>query len=160
MTSKIVKRAKTVLNCVGSAGSVKIVWTKAHVGTIGNEIADQLAKTGGECGIAVEVGLPNGEMKKRITNFYYDCWTNEWTDYKGGRMSKVFYKSPDKQKAKYILKLSSYNAGRMVRLFSGHNNLGYFQNLLNPDVSPTCRLCEEETETFEHWITELSLIHI
>ena len=77
---------------------------------------------------------------------------------RGGRMSKVFYKSPDKQKAKYILKLSSYNAGRMVRLLSGHNNLGYFQNLLNPDVSPTCRLCEEETETFEHWITECPVL--
>ena len=34
---------------------------------------------------------------------------------------------------------------------SGHNQLNYFQSLLNNGISPSCRLCEEENETFDHW---------
>ena len=70
----------------------------------------------------------------------------------------MFYSKPDSNKAKYFLKLSSYNLGRMIRLISGHNKLIFFQSLLNNEISPLCRLCEEEDETFAHWVSECPVL--
>ena len=45
ITSKIVARTKRALNELANrAEVVTLVWTKAHVGTRGNELADRLAK--------------------------------------------------------------------------------------------------------------------
>ena len=88
----------------------------------------------------------------------YEAWHDHWQAYKGGRMSKLFYSNPDSNKAKYLLRLSSYNLGRLIRLISGHNKLNYFQSLLDNDISPLCRLCEEEDETFAHWVSECPVL--
>ena len=73
-------------------------------------------------------------------------------------MSKAFYGGPLASKAKYIYKLSSMKLGRLIRLTSGHNHLNYFRSKLDPSISPLCRLCEEEDETFIHWITECPVL--
>ena len=44
---------------------------------------------------------------------------------------------------------------RLIEIVTGHNNLNYFQSKIYPlDVSPNCRFCEEEDETFEHLLNE------
>ena len=42
---------------------------------------------------------------------------------KGEEFQNFFYARPDIVKAKYILKMSSYKIGRLIRLMSGHNQL-------------------------------------
>ena len=37
---------------------------------------------------------------------------------------------------------------------TGHNFLGKHQNIINCNISKVCRFCNEETETFHHFITE------
>ena len=52
------------LNRLGEANQVKIQWVKAHVGTTGNEQADQLAKEGPKPGATrVETPIPLAEFK-------------------------------------------------------------------------------------------------
>ena len=58
------------------------------------------------------------------------------------------------------MQMSSYKVGRLIRLLSGHNNLNYFQNLIDNDISPLCRLCEEDDETFDHWVTECPVMRV
>ena len=43
---------------------------------------------------------------------------------------------------------------RLVEVVTGHNNLSYFQFKIDPDVNPNCRFCEEQNETFHHFITD------
>ena len=41
-----------------------------------------------------------------------------------------------------------------VRAITGHNFLGKHQNYIDPQISKICRFCEEEEETFHHFITD------
>ena len=43
--------------------------------------------------------------------------------------------------------------GAWIKGITGHNNLAYFQSKLNPEIDPTCRLCEQENETLYHLMT-------
>ena len=36
--------------------------------------------------------------------------------------------------------------------------MNYFQNKIDGETSPLCRLCEEEDETFIHWLTECPVL--
>ena len=69
-------------------------------------------------------------------------------------MGKCFYSGPDKDKAKYVLKLPRDKLAIIVRIISGHNSLSYFRHKVDPDVDPTCRLCEMNMETFHHLIDD------
>ena len=42
----------------------------------------------------------------------------------------------------------------MVEIITGHNNLSYFQFKVDPDVNPLCRFCDEQNESFHHFITD------
>ena len=41
-----------------------------------------------------------------------------------------------------------------VRAITGHNFLGKHQNQIDHTISKVCRFCDEEVETFHHFITE------
>ena len=44
---------------------------------------------------------------------------------------------------------------RLIELITGHSNLNYVQHKIDPvNVSPLCRFCEEEDETFAHLLNE------
>ena len=151
---------KVLLNELADRGDLTLVWLKSHVGIEGNERADDMAKQGGKDGELVEVGMPISEIKNKIKKISESIWKDEWQNYKGARMSKLFYEGPDKNKAQHFLQMSSYKVGRLIRLLSGHNNLNYSQSLIDDKINPLCRLCEEEDETFDHWVTECPVIGI
>ena len=88
------------------------------------ETADYLAKEGGESGINIVIEAPFLETKSHIVRKCNELWETNWNEYKGGRMVKSFMLQPDRKKTFHLLKLSSYKLGSMIRLTSGHNNLG------------------------------------
>ena len=45
-----------------------------------------------------------------------------------------------------------------VRAITGHNFLGKHQNYINSDISKVCRFCEEEEETFFHFLTDCPVL--
>ena len=158
VSSNQVKLAKRELNTLGLRAAITLCWTKAHVGTLGNELADQQAKQGGQRNSIMSIGLPDTELKGRINERFLEFWKEKWNEYSGARMSKIFFNGPEPNKAKHLIKLSSYKLGRLLRLLSGHNRLNYFQSLIDPSISPLCRLCEEEDETFHHWVEECPVL--
>ena len=102
--------------------------------------------------------MPLTETKNEINNIYLKKWNTLWQEYNGARMSKIFFSGAAINKAKYIYKLSSCALGRLIRITSGHNNLNYFQSKLDKELSPLCRLCEEEDETFDHWLSDCPVL--
>ena len=102
--------------------------------------------------------MPAGVPKSEIEQVINEEWNKEWENYKGARMSKNFFSKINKSKAKYIYKMSSHKLGRFIRIISGHNWLNYCQNKLDNNIAPTCRLCEEEDETFDHWVTSCPVL--
>lgn len=52
---------------------------------------------------------------------------------------------------KKIMLLSRYRLGRLIRITSGHNRLGYHQFVINSNLPRMCRYCVEVDETFANW---------
>ena len=125
-------------------------WTRAHVGTRGNEIADELAKEGGISGIPHNINLPKSEIKAMIYKNHYKQWSEDWDEYSEARMTKFFYGRPDKNKAKYVCRLNRIKLSRFIRIITGHNSLFYFRNKIDGEINSICRFCLEEDETFIH----------
>ena len=128
ITSTLVKDAKTMLNQAAVERRITLSWTRAHVGTEGNERADQAAKEGGEVGVQGMIATPITELKEKIKKYFYTEWELRWSKYKKARMAKLFYPKPDSNQAKYVLKLGRIELSRFLRLISGHNGLFYFKS--------------------------------
>ena len=110
------------------------------------------AKEGANSNRQMEITIPKIEIKNQVNEFFYQIWRNEWIHFKGGRMAKEFYCGPDSNKAKYVYKLSRMELSRFLRIIAGHNGLFYFCNKIDQNISPLCRFCNEEHETFRHFI--------
>ena len=47
-----------------------------------------------------------------------------------------------------------------VRTITWHNFLGKHQNYIDPQISKVCRFCEENEETFYHFITDCPALRL
>ena len=77
------------LNSLGKRNRVEINWTRAHVGTEGNERADELAKMGA---LSWEVSRYQTKVsmkviKTRIESVYQCKWKNTWQNLGNCRQS-------------------------------------------------------------------------
>ena len=76
ITSKLAYQTILTLNTI-TAQSIVFVWTKAHVGTHGNEKADQLAKKGTHLEEILLIPKPACELKTKIAGYIRTCWNKE-----------------------------------------------------------------------------------
>ena len=76
ITSKLALQTILTLNTV-KATSIVFVWTKAHVGSHGNEKADKLAKAGTCLEEIQAVGRPACEAKNNIAEHIHSLWSKE-----------------------------------------------------------------------------------
>jgi hypothetical protein len=150
-----VQDAKIALNMLNEKVKyLSIIWTKAHVGTLGNERADQLAKEGSKCPLTLAIGKPICEIKPLVEEWLVRKWNKQWTEYNEGRMSKQFIKEFDKRKARAALSFGRARLGTLIRIITGHNALYYIKNKIDKEIDSLCRFCLEDDETFWHMATE------
>ena len=108
-----------------------LAWIKAHVGTEGNEQADQVAKEGTAGGShmkEIQTPIPWQVAKNKIEEYITSKWKHKWTTAPQYKHTKLFYESPNKNKSKYILKMGTYMLSTWIKSITGHNNLAYFQS--------------------------------
>ena len=85
----------------------------------------------------------------------YEIWHSEWQDHPHCHMSKNFLPKPSPSKSRILLHLVRGQMRRLVKLITGHSKLNYVQSKIDPiNISPLCRFCEEEVETFAHLLNE------
>ena len=88
-------------------------------------------------------------LKEKI----YTKWKEKWLLDPAYRMTKIFYPEPHSTKAKTLLKLNRTELKTLVEVITGQNNLNYINNkIYGTDL--LCRFCEEEEETFDHFIND------
>ena len=103
--------------------------------------------------VKVDIPISKTEISNRLKEQIYSKWQLHWTTSPEYKHSKLFLSKPDTNRAKRILQLPRLKLIIFVEIITGHNNLSYFQFKVDPDFNPLCRFCEEENETFLHFIT-------
>ena len=126
------------------------VWTRAHVGTHGNEEADKLAKEGTTLETITPVPAPACSRNNLVEQGIRKLWQREWEVYPDARQSKIYYPKINKNKAKHTILWNKMQLGRLIRAVTGHNNLLYHLSNMDNQISPICRFCLEENEEFQH----------
>ena len=153
VTSKIVRSALT--NLYELLNPKEFVWIKSHSGNEHNDAVDTLAK---EASLSRDPGEDISPSKKYVRNLVIqklrEVWDSEWHDYSDGRQSKIFYSHQDPSRAKKACALSRRKLSRLIRIVSGHNGLLYHQHNIENSIDPTCRYCENDFESFSHFLLD------
>ena len=159
--SNTVAACKQVLNALGANTTIEIRWIKAHVGHLGNEEADVLAKKGTNIEIDYfdhpPPAAPFAHLKMVLKECMQREWNVRWQARKDCRQTKNFYPKVD-SKYREMITLTRHRLSMVIQFVTGHNRLGYHENLVDPEVDPECRLCMEDIESVEHLITECPAI--
>ena len=153
--NKVVGQTIRELNITGAIASrLQLDWIKVHNNHDGNERADELARNSVYVSnVFFDVQPPMSLFKKEISSWIQKEWAEEWQNNPTCRMTKIFYPTPDRAKAKQLLNLSRKKSRRLIEAITGQNNLHYVQNKIKK-TEHLCRLCEEEEETFDHFVNE------
>ena len=151
--SKIVAECIEKLNLLSAHSTVELKYVRAHSDFTGNEVAGADAKLGTKnIQNKVEVHPPISWAKLRIKREMYSEWCRRWYQLKIGRQTRIWFPSINKRASRYLLTRSRKELGLMTQMITGHCRLNRHQSLIDPGVSPTCRLCGEEAECSWHVI--------
>ncbi|KAG8174076.1 hypothetical protein JTE90_005168 [Oedothorax gibbosus] len=93
--SPIIKEIKE--SCQNSQKHVNLIWTKAHVGTFGNEAADSVAGDAIELGDDHRLGIPISYIKRHLKNQILPDWQREWDSTDKGRITHNIINSVSNQ---------------------------------------------------------------
>ena len=94
MDSSIILECVQSLNKLGSKNKLVLQWIKAHVGHIGNEEADQLAKYGAELltyGPEPFLPVPDSYIKKCTKKVLNTKWNNKWANLESCRQTIPYH---------------------------------------------------------------------
>ena len=153
--SKTVWECHRALNHLARTNHVELKWTKAHVGTFGNEQADRLAKAGSlrqreEANSFSEYTPPisMAEIKTKIKNHIERKWQKEWENADKALHTWRLIPNINSNIAKTMIGLSRQEAKYMLQMLTGHCRYRYFQWVLinkKRHFDPTCPFCGAET---------------
>ena len=144
------------LNSLTRTNRVEIIWTRAHVGTEGNERADELAKQGAQSTAPprYQTKISMKVVKTKIEAYFMAEWKKSWKNLGPCRQTRFWWPRPNAQKSKYLLSLPRPTVARLVQAITGFNNLSYHcYNMEYSDLS-VCRLCWNGREEFIHLADE------
>jgi ribonuclease HI len=157
ITAKTVLATVLNLDKLAERQKVELTWVRAHIGTMGNERADMLAKTGSNTTTMDPepiIPVPKVQFDRDIDAAINEKWRLRWLNLLTARQSKLFWPQPNKIRSRALLEMSRKDFGLMIQLFSGHNYFNRHKNLLHETESAICRLCLEEEESSEHLLCD------
>ncbi len=149
-----VKDCVNALNELGQECKVDVKWVRGHKGHTGNEVADYLAKSGTtNSSNFSQVKPPISWAKECISKEAQKTWDKRWESLELARQTKIWLPRYKKSYSNFFIKLDRNELGLVIQAITGHNRLNRHENLIS-GVSPSCRFCEEEDETFFHLIAK------
>ena len=155
VTSQLAKRTIFALNAVGKNNKVSVSWVRAHVGTEGNEKADELAKNGTTSSREIkDIKKPSAPIKLKLRQKMNKIWDERWRSLPGHRQSKYWLNEQWRSLHEALYKLPREDFGLVLQFITGFNNLNYHTHNKNNRIPPTCRKCGEQREEAIHFVLD------
>ena len=121
-SSTALKTAEALENIAWRVKGCTIAWLRAHIGTEGNEAADEAAKKGAENKEAIHKKLtlppPPNIIRSSLDEAIRKRWEHIWRSSNQYRHTKYFYSKPDKNKAHKINNLSRSHLSKLITLIT------------------------------------------
>ena len=155
--SRTVLAAVRALHLLGQTKLVHLQWIKGHNGSPGNDMADHEAKLGAQmfsAGPGPFLPLPRVQVKAISDLLTCRHWTAQWNSTTKYRQTRLFFPSPDPSRSHDLLRNSRKDVGILFRHLSGHCFLQYHRSVINPQIDPSCRLCNSADEESCHIIRD------
>lgn len=153
--SKLVMDCVQILEIIARRREVTLIWTPAHSTSIGNEIADTLAKKGvTELASGPEPFLPSTERKCRAI---CEKWLQEkkaerWRHTNTCSHTKSLVILPDEKITKQLLSLDKQKVSYIVGILTGHIRLNAYLKRIGIRDDPDCEFCGRGEESAIHFL--------
>ena len=123
-------------------------WCPSHCNIVGNDLADEAAKTGSTHGREVNIKMSKTEAYSRIKRVIKDQWAKKWREHKHGFRWDLDNNLPTK--------LIQYSDERLLdrvyaRLRLGRNGLR-FNNQTHSKMDLMCPHCDEIEDTDHYFL--------
>jgi hypothetical protein len=136
----------------------------SHEGIAGNELADQLPRTGSEhpfTGPEPACSISIGAARKAVSNWLNRKHTKQWEFIIGLRKAKEFISEPSAKRTRDLLKLDRDQLRWIVGLYTGHCHLKGHLFKMGLTNDPICERCLEGDESATHVLCDCeALAHL
>ena len=154
--TKSVLECKNLVNKLAETNTVYINWIPGHVGQLGNEIADRLAKMGAQQqsdGAEPRVATAPCIIKTATCKWFKDRHNQNWQRRMDCRQSKLVLPNTEHKWEKCTKYLDRNGMRILTQVATGHSSLNRHKFIMGMVDSPNCELCGM-VQTPIHIITE------
>ena len=144
-TSLLVHQCQKALNDISTQHAVGLYWVPRHAGVRGNEIANELARSGSALrlpGPKPPLGVSRRDIQRRLGRWLV---TQHWTKWRGlgdtQRQAQELISGPSLGTRAKFLTFNRTQSRVVTGLLTGHNTLRRHLYLLGLLDSPLCRRC-------------------
>ena len=149
-TNNLVEKTRMSLLRLNRSKTVILGWTKAHAGTMGNEIVDQLAKNIAKTKPVCPIfNIDKMELIRTIKNQSLNEWQVSW-DSRRGKWSHHW--NNDTKKTMRTKNFSNLHSELLNNFFAGSSPFNSKLNLWGLKDTANCDIDNDETETPRHFL--------
>lgn len=131
--------------------NVEFLWCPSHVGILGNEVADHLAKLTNSFNRPPILKIPSSDLLSSFRLTIYMAWQDKWSNFSLANWHKSIVPIIPKHPWFYNLPLSRFQISSFSRLRFGHNRLPFHAFNMSLNHSPFCPKHNDEVPcNFSH----------
>lgn len=152
------------LNAIATNRSITIHWIRSHSDSMGNQMADSLAKSGANSpahGPEPFLGLKEKQCREICNSWVEKCVKERWRYTNSCSHTKEFISSPQANLTNKLLTLSKMEMSYTISIITGHIRLNDYLRKIGVRDDPDCDLCGRANENAIHFLCNCpSLGHI